>query len=419
MRRESAPFRSSGGLVRRFLILLCAAALGLTLLGAQPASAAAPTWLYVGSYDPLLNENGDAYWESATVEVRTQADAAHWVLARGGTAVAQGDLTGTQLGQASGMGTSISISSAITGGTPLAAGTYTFAVHVTKAGELPNSAATEIYVSTAPPLASMVRSTTAFFPRDYRGDLPAEMTFRHRLDATLLKAGVEGFEVIGPDGPLTSHWGIDPRDPLAHWDGMHVPAGGHAMTVAPPGVYRIRLMIRDNGATELVGGPLSQPFGLSWGYRVPSNSTTMQKAAATRTATLTRRHARFSVVDGSLRYRRTGNDWRKTSVVRTAHQVRIPTGRIPGSRPALIVRGRWHDADAALEVLTRTGRPRLISAYDGGGPGYRLFNIPRYLLRADGTVRFRVVWSTNDSTYRTGRVDSIGVRIEKWVWRDL
>ena len=404
--------------MRRFLILLCAAASVLTVLGALPARAAEPTWLYVDSYDPLLNENGDGFWESATVHIGAHADAAHWVLARGGTAVAQGDLTDTQLSQASGMGTSIPISSAITGGTPLAAGTYTFTVHATKAGALPTTDATQIYVSTAPPITTMVRSSTVFFPNDYQDGVPHEIAFRHGLDATILTWGVTGFEVIGANGPLVSG-SIDARDPWARWGGMYVPAGGGGLTLAPPGVYRIRLKIRDNGATELIGGPLSQPFGLSRGYRVTRSFTTMQKASATRTATLTRRHARFSVVDGSLRYRRTGNDWRRTSLVRTAHQVRIPTGRIPGSRPALVVRGRWHDADAALEVLTRTGRPRLVSVYDGGGPGYRLFMIPRYLLRADGTVRFRVVWSTNDSTYRTGRVDSIGVRIDKWVWRDL
>lgn len=404
--------------MRRFLILLCAAALGLTVLGAAPASAAAPTWLYVGSYDPLLNENGDGFWESATVEVRTQADTAHWVLARGGTAVAEADLTDTQLGQASGMGTSISISSAITGGTPLAAGTYTFTVHVTKAGELPNSDSTEIYVSTAPPLAPMVRSAAVIFPRDEHDGVAHEVTFRHRLDAAILRAGVDGFEVIGPKGRLTGDSTIA-NGTEVRWDGMYRPAGAAYDVPAPRGVYRIRLLLRDNGATESAPGPLSQPVGVSWGYRVNARQIVTQRANATRTATLTRRHARFSVVDGSLRYRRTGTDWRKTSLVRTAHQVRIPIGRIPGTRPALVVRGRWHDADAALEVLTRTGRPRLVSAYDGGGPGYRLFVIPRYLLRADGTVRFRVVWSTNDSTYRTGRVDSIGVRIDKWVWRDL
>ncbi|MEV5001393.1 hypothetical protein [Nocardioides sp. LML1-1-1.1] len=396
--------------MRRFLILLCAAALGLTLLGARPASAT-PLRLHVSS-EPLLSENGDGYWESATVFVSTNADAAHWVLSGLGKTVAEGDVTDEQL-QAARVGHPAEITvSSLTTGAPLAAGTYRFSVTATAADQAPLTGATEIHVSTARPLASMTRSATVIFPNDYNDGVAHEIAFRHGLDAATITRGVVRWEVVGPGGVSYGPWNVDPRDPVLRWNGKD-----HDYDVVAPGVYRVRLTVSDDGMTK--SGPLSQPFGVSRGYRVSARQIVTQRAGTTRTATLTRRHARFSVVNGSLRYRRTGNDWRKTSLVRTAHQVRIPAGRIPGTRPALVVRGRWHDADAALEVLTRTGRPRLVSAYDGGGPGYRLFVIPRYLLRADGTVRFRVVWSTNDSTYRTGRVDSIGVRIDKWVWRDL
>lgn len=395
--------------MRRFLILLCAAASGLALLGAPPASAG-PLWLYVTS-DPLLNENGDGYWDSVTVTVSTNADAAHWVLTGLGKTVAEGDLTDAQL-QAARVGhpAEIEVSSAITGA-PLAAGAYRITVTAAAAEEAPLTRGATFYVSTGRPLTSMARSAAVIFPNDLNPGVAHEIAFRHGLDATTLAHAGVRFEVVGPGGVRYGPWNIDPRDPFLRWNGRD-----QDDDTVTPGAYWVRLTVAGNGSDS---GPLSQPFGVSRGYRVRTVRTTTQQANASRTRTLTQRHARLRVVDGGLRYRRTTGDWRRTSLVRTAHQVRIPAGRIPGTRPALIVRGRWHDADAALEVLTRTGRPRLVSVYDGGGPGYRLFVIPRYLLRADGTVRFRVVWSTNDSTYRTGRVDSIGVRIDKWVWRDL
>ncbi len=84
--------------MRSVLRVISVLAVGAALLCAPPARAAEVTWLYVNSFDALLNENGDGYWESATVTVRTDADAAHWSLTSpSGEVVAEADLTDEQL----------------------------------------------------------------------------------------------------------------------------------------------------------------------------------------------------------------------------------------------------------------------------------------------------------------------------------
>lgn len=393
--------------MRRFLILLCAAALGLTVLGAQPASAA-PLWLYVTS-EPLLSENGDGFWDSATVVVSTNADSAHWVLTGPGKTVAEGDLTDAQLQDARvGHPAEIEVSSAITGA-PLAAGAYRLTVTATAADQAPMTQGATFYVSTGRPLTSMARSAAVIFPNDYNPGVAHEIAFRHGLDATTLAHGGVRFEVVGPGGVRYGPWNVDPRDPFLRWNGMD---DDHD-TVAP-GAYWMRLIVADNGEKK---GPLSQPFGVSRGYRVSTFRTTTQRANASRTTTLTQRHARLRVVDGGLRYRRTTNDWRATSMVRTAHRVRIPTGSIPGTLPLLVIRGRWAGTDMDLEVVTPDGKVRNIDVYATGGTGFRGFAIPRRLIRADGTVRFRLLWTGTFGN--TGRIDSVAVRISTWVWRDL
>ncbi len=405
--RRGVRIHFSGGLVRRFWILLCAAALGLTLLGASPASAA-PLWLHVTS-EPLLSENGDGYWDSATVVVSTNADAAHWVLTGLGKTVAEGDLTDAQL-QAARVGhpAQIEVSSAITGA-PIAAGTYRITVTATAADQAPMTQGGSIHVSTGRPLTPMARSAAVIFPNDYNPGVAHEIAFRHGLDATTLAHGGVRFEVLGPGGVRYGPWNVDPRDPYLRWNGMD-----RDQDTVAPGAYWMRLTITDGGTKA---GPLSQPFGVSRAYRVRAVQTITQRANATRSATLTQRHARLRIVDGSLRYRRTTANWRKKSLVRTAHGVRIPSNRIPGTRALLIVRGRWKHSDVDLEVVAPDGRVRNLDVYDEGGPGYLGFKIPPSLIRPDGTVRFRVLWTGTFAT--TGRVDWVGVRIDKWVWRDL
>ncbi|NHA00451.1 hypothetical protein G5V59_11350 [Nocardioides sp. W3-2-3] len=298
----------------------------------------------------------------------------------------------------------------LTTGATLAAGTYRFTVTATAADQAPTTRATDIHVSTARPLTSMARSATVIFPNDLNPGVAQEIAFRHGLDATTLAWGGIRFEVVGPGGAVYGPWNVDARDPFLRWNGRD----SNGDTVAP-GVYRMRLTVDDDQGPK--DGPLSEPFGVSRAYRVFSQRTSVQRANATRSATLTRRHARMRVVDGSLRYRRTTSNWRKTSLVRTAHGVRIPRDRIPGSRALLIIRGRWKYSDVDLEVVAPGGKVRNLDIYDEGGPGYLGFQVPPSLIRPDGTVRFRVLWTGTFA--RTGRVDWVGVRIDKWVWRDL
>lgn len=87
--------------MRSVLRVLTTLAVGAAVLCAPPATAAEVTWLYVNSFDPLLNENGDDLWESATVTVRSEADTAHWSLTSpSGEVVAGADLTHEQLSSA-------------------------------------------------------------------------------------------------------------------------------------------------------------------------------------------------------------------------------------------------------------------------------------------------------------------------------
>jgi hypothetical protein len=399
--------------VRRLLRLLTAVSVGAALLGAPPAQAAEVTWLSVQSFDPLLNENGDGYWESATVTVRTDAEAAHWVLARGSQVVAGADLTAEQLESARATsGAGLAVSSATVGG-PLAAGTYSFSVTATSNGEEPTTRATNVYVSSAPPLGVMRPSAAAIYPADYFRGVAHEVTFRHGLDATILKWGAPMFEVVSPAG---SHgpWAVAPGDPLLHWDGSggYPPANG--------GTYRVRLLVQDD--QQLVAGPTSGAFELSWNHRDAVERETRRTAAASRTRTLTQRGARLRIQDGSLRYRATNTDWRNGPTVRTAHVLRVPPGRAPGQPVFLVVRGSWqHTEDSIFEVVLPDGRIRVADIWEAAGPYFRRIGVPRSWIRTDGTIRFRLVWTSMGDTGtrgRVGRADSVGIRYSQYVWRE-
>ncbi len=404
--------------MRRVLTLLCAAAVGVSLLGAAPATALEPTWISVLRDQPLLNENGDGFWETATVGLVTDADAAHWVLTRGTTVVAQGDLDDDLLGATRYGKVDVPISSA-TAGAPLAAGTYTYTVTATKAGKEPASDATDIYVSTAPALTSYSATATVLYPNDLYAGVAHTVGLRHRLDATIAQYGARNFEVVGADGVVVHRARTTAREPLLRWDGRYQPTANSSFVTAPAGTYRARLLIENNDGTGWIHGPLSQPFKVSRGYRVGQRSTVTRLANATRTATLTQRHGRLRIRDGILHYRRSSGGPSVTALVRTAHVVRVPSGPwVPGSAPMLMIRGRWHDFDVDLEVVTPTGQVRNVDVYMEGGPGYLGYQIPRSLIRADGTVRFRLVWSTWGAPDHPGLVSSVGVRVNRWVWRD-
>ncbi len=215
-------------------------------------------------------------------------------------------------------------------------------------------------------------------------------------------------------------WYVEEGDPLLRWDGTIQPAGG-GTAFAGAGTYQVRLLLRDGD--QWTFGPLSAPFTLSWGYRVYTERTTHRTADATRVATLTQRQARVRVVDGSLRYRAFNTDWRRTPLVRTAHRVRIPRGRIPGSWPVLVVRGlRQYDVDLDLEIVLPSGLVRNVDIYGGVDTRSMILPLPPRWLRADGTVRFRLLWTSHGPTgtaHRVGRTDTVGVRIATYVWRGL
>jgi hypothetical protein len=407
--------------LRRLLRLLCATALGVSVLGALPARAAQPTWVSVASYDPLLNENGDGYWESATVHVViTDADAAHWTLAKGGQTVAEADLTAEQLSYARGWGGLDLPVDSTTAGRALAAGTYTFTVTATSSGQQPASGSTSIYVSTAPPLTALTPGAAAVYPADDYPGVAHEATFRHGLDRTILDWGTAGFQVVGNGEPIAP-WAIDSADPVLRWDGYGTPAAGGTSGPAPAGAYRVRLLLRDDDAISY--GPLSQPFRLSWGHRILTEHTVMQPATATRTATLTQRGARVRASHGSLRYRAVNTDWRTEPLVRTAHRVRVPRDRAAGTPVRLVIRGRrqWTE-DLDLELVDPAGRVHGVDVFDGLDKRTMIRWIPRRMIAADGTVRFRILWSSYGPTgapHRVGRTDAVGVRVNRYVWRDL
>ncbi|MBU2695937.1 DUF3324 domain-containing protein [Pimelobacter sp. 30-1] len=400
--------------MRRILTLLCAAALGVSVLGGVPAAALAlePTWLSVSSADPLLNENGDGYWESATVSVSTDADAAHWTLTAGGKVVGEADLTTAQLASAR-TSVDLPIDSA-TIGAPLAAGTYTFRVTATARGKTPATEHTEIYVSTAPLLASLTPDAAVIYPRDVHPGVAHAASLRHGLDATILKHGTNTFEVVGDEGALGS-WIIDPRDSRLRWDGLTSDGS------APAGTYRVRLVVADDRGTRY--GPLSRPFRLSSGYRVSQELTVTKKANATRTATLTQRNARVRIANGSLHYRALNTDWRREPLVRTAHRVRVPRDRVAGTQVFVVVRGRWQwPQDPDAEIVTPDGRVRNIDLFAALNKRSMILSIPPRLIHPDGTVRFRLLWSSLGVTgdpHRAGRTDTVGVRVSTYEWHDL
>lgn len=405
--------------MRRFLRLLTAVALGAALVCAPSAGAAEATWLNVSGYDPLLNENGDGYWESATVTVTTDADAVHWsLLSAGGQAVAEADLTPDQLVTAHGPGgVALPISSATTGA-PLPAGTYTFSVTATAAGKAPAAASTPIFVSTAPPLTALTPSAPTIYPRDTHPGVPHTIAFRHHLDTTITQSTSVMFQVLGPDDFVDGAWIVDGDEPLLRWNGMYQPPGG-GMSLAPEGTYRIRILLSDGD--HWADGPLSKPFTVSWDYRALVTTTIARPATATRTATLTQRHARVRAVDGSLHYRAFNTSWRQEALARTAHRVGVPRNRVPGYPVLLVVRGRYQwDIDTDLEVVTPDGRVRDIDLFAAKDRRRLIYPIPRSLVRADGTFRFRLLWTSHGPTGapgRTGRTDTVGVQYTRYVWR--
>jgi hypothetical protein len=402
--------------LRRFLQLICAVALGASVLQAQPARALVPTWLSVGTSDPLLNENGDGYWESATIDVGTDADTAHWVLTTAaGQVVAEADLTAEQLSLAQHGAGTLSVSSA-TAGKELAAGTYTVTVTATSTGEEPSTRSATIYVSTAPKLAAPTRSTSAFYPRDTLPGMAHAITFRQGgLDATISQWATPRIEVVGPGDEVVGPWNVDQDNPTLRWNGEKWDV------LMPAGTYRARLSVNDGNQTTY--GPLSQPFTLSWGYRVQVTSTATRTANATRTATLTQRQASMRVVDGSLRYRAFNTDWRRQPLVRTSHRVSLPRDRAPGYWPVLVVRGpRQYDIDLDLEMVTPDGDVRKIDVYTRVDTRSMIYPIPGRFIRADGTVRFRLLWTSHGPTGtpgRVGRTDTISIQTVRYVWRGL
>lgn len=303
----------------------------------------------------------------------------------------------------------------------LAAGTWTFSVTATATGKAPSTASAAIHVSTAPPLTPLPPSATVIYPRDTKPGVAHAVAFRHGLDATVRGWGTAMWEVVGSAGQrVAGPWYVEDGDPLLRWDGTIQPAGG-GTAFASAGTYRVRLLGRDGDQWKF--GPLSRPFTLSWGYRVYAERTTHRTAEATRLATLTQRQARVRVVDGSLRYRAFNTDWRREPLVRTAHRVRIPRGRMPGSWPVLVVRGpRQYDLDLDLEIVTPSGLVRNIDIYAGVDTRTMTLPLPPRWIRADGTVRFRLLWTSHGPTgapHRVGRTDTVGVRIATYVWRGL
>ena len=410
--------------MRRLLRLLCATALGVSLLGALPAEAAEAVSLSVFGEDSLLNENGDGYWESARIHVSTDASSAHWSLTTaGGDVVAEADLTEGQLSASRPpYGTYLSVSSATTGGHPLAAGTYRFTVTGTSPYETRATASTAIYVSTAPPLSPLTPNAAVIYPNDSYAGVAHEATFRHGLDRThIVQGGASMFEVVRDDGVAYGPWLIDPSDPVLRWDGTGSPQTGGTNGPAPAGTYRVRLLIRAGRSVQY--GPLSQPFRVSAGYREFSEHTESRPANATRTATLTQRGARVRAVNGSLRYRATNTDWRREPLVRTAHRARVPRERVPGTTSFLVIRGRWQWAqDPDAEIVTPSGRVRAIDDFAALNKRFVMVSIPPRWIHPDGTVHFRLLWNSFGPTgapHRIGRADTVGVQVSSYRWRDL
>lgn len=401
--------------MRRFLRLLAVGALGASALGTVPAAAAEQTWLVVDGSDPLLNENGDHLWESARIGVYTDADSAHWTLTSPtGEAVAGAELTGTELQAAQHGNHAVEIGS-VTTGSDLESGTHTFTVTAATVGEEPTTRSVAIHVSNGPAWTALVPSASTIYPRDTHPGVPHTVAFRHRVDPTVLAWGSVMWDVVGPDGRVDGPWWVEADEPLLRWDGTVQPATG-GRTLAPEGTYRIRLLGRDGGWFSY--GPLSQPVTVSWDYRVPVTRRTSRPAVATRTATLTQRYARVRAVDGSLRYRAFNTDWRQRPLVRTAHRVSIPRDRAPGFPVFLVVRGRIAlPIELDLEVVTPAGKVRNIDIFGAKDRRSLSYSIPRPMIRADGTVRFRLLWTSWGPPSRTGRTDTVGLEYTSYVWR--
>lgn len=401
--------------MRRLLRLLTALTLGAALHCAPPVQAAEPIWLYVTSFDPLLNENGDGLWESATVRVGTDADAANWeLISPDGHVAVRADLTALQLSAAGRGEGSFPISSTTTG-SALTAGTWTFSVTATAGGKEPVTRSTSIYVSSAPPLTSLAPSATTIYPRDTHPGVAHTVAFRHRLDSTITDRISAMFQVFGPNGFVDGAWTVDGDETPLRWSGWYQPPGG-GTRLAPEGTYRIRMLLSDGD--QWTYGPLSQPLTVSWDYRVPVTRRTSRPATATRTATLTQRYARVRAVDGSLRYRAFNTSWRQRPLVRTAHRLAIPRDRAPGFPVFLVVRGRVALAiDLDLEVVTPAGKVHNVDIFGAKDQRSLSYSIPPRLVRADGTVRFRLLWTSWGPPSRTGRIDTVGVEYTKYVWR--
>lgn len=401
--------------MRRFLRLLAASALGASTLGSVPAQAVEQTWLVVTDGDVLLDENGDGFWEAARIGVSTDADSARWTLTSPTSEVVAGaDLTEPELQAAEHGAHAIEISSATTG-TPLATGTHLLTVTATTVGEEPTTRSVTIHVAHGPAWTALVPSTRSFYPRDTHPGVPHTIAVRHRIDPTVLAWGSVMWEVVGPNGRVDGPWWVEADEPLLRWDGtVERATGGRAL--APAGSYRIRLVGREDGWP--FQGPLSEPFEVSWNYRALVTRARARPATATRTATLTQRHARVRAVDGSLRYRAFNSSWRQEPLVRTAHRLGIPRGRAPGFPVFLVVRGRVALAiDLDLEVVTPAGKVRNIDIFGAKDQRTLSYSIPPRMIRSDGSLRFRLLWTSWGPPSRTGRTDSVGVQYTTYVWR--
>jgi hypothetical protein len=301
-------------------------------------------------------------------------------------------------------------------GTTLAPGTYSFTVTAMASGKEPSTRSTPIHVSAAPALTPATPNAPVVYPQDSYAGVAHRVVFKPRLDPILLKYGTGAFQVLD-DNRVLDTWTIDPGHPAMHWDGQYFPPDGGGLVLAPPGTYRVRLLVTDDGVTKY--GPLSKPFALSWGYRVPTTRTTSRSAAGTRTATLVQRRARVRARDGRLHYRAHNTDWKNPPLVRTVHRVRVPSNRAPGYPPLLIIRGRWqHELDSDIEIVTPTGRVINLDVFATISERERGVWVPRRWIRENGTVKFRLLWSSY-GTRRIGRADTVHVRITRYAWRGL
>lgn len=387
------------------------AALGLSLVASaltatSAASAAAEPGVGLSVWGGgLLNETGDGPWESVEVTVSTDARAVHWELrpATSQEVLAQGDVT---LAPSGGTVFGITVDSSHIG-RRLTAGTYRLTVTGTAPTRAPTSRDATIHVSTQGPLRPLVPSASIFYPDDRYDGVAHDVVARVVADPTVLAHGNLSWEVVGPGGTVAGPFPVEPTDPVARWQ----------VGRAPEGVYRLRLRVGD----WILDRTLSAPVTLSRRYRQLIETTILRPAAATRSATATQRHARVRAVGGSLRYRTATTDWRKRPLVRTSHRLRLPSDRYAGQPIQLVVNGRWaSEFDADLEIETRSGPVRNIDVYMGKDRRRMVHPLRASAMRADGTVRFRVLWSglaPRRGASATGRTDTIGLRYHRVVWR--